>query len=167
MFGESDKVSIGVVIRNSNGEVMAALLEKIKKPSSVEALKPLVARRAVSFTLESGFANCTFEGDFELVVKSLHGKGMENSQRGHIIKDILSYVNSLQSFSFPHVVRQSNAVAHALTQRARLSFPLLFWMESVLMEKHMFVSHTKHTQRKIHGSTSFAIDNMYYVNFRI
>jgi len=70
MFGESDKVSIGVVIRNSDGEVMAALLEKIKKPSSVEALKPLVARQVVSFTLESGFANCTFEGDFELVVKS-------------------------------------------------------------------------------------------------
>ena len=31
----------------------------------------------------------------------------------------------------------------------------------------MFVSHTKHTQWKINGSTSFAINNMYYVNFRI
>ena len=31
----------------------------------------------------------------------------------------------------------------------------------------MFVLHTKHTQRKINGSTSFAIDNMYYANFRI
>ena len=31
----------------------------------------------------------------------------------------------------------------------------------------MFVSHTKHTQWKINGSTSFAIDNMYNVNFRI
>ena len=28
----------------------------------------------------------------------------------------------------------------------------------------MFVSHTKHTQRKINGSTLFALDNMYYVN---
>ena len=31
----------------------------------------------------------------------------------------------------------------------------------------MFVSHKKHTQQKINGSTSFAIDNMYYANFRI
>ena len=31
----------------------------------------------------------------------------------------------------------------------------------------MFVSHTKHTQRKINGSTSFGIDNMYYANFRV
>jgi len=33
--------------------------------------------------------------------------------------------------------------------------------------KYSFVSHTKHTQRKINKSASFAIDNMYYVNFRI
>ena len=33
--------------------------------------------------------------------------------------------------------------------------------------KYVFVSYTKHAQRKINGSTSFAIDNMYYVNFRI
>ena len=31
----------------------------------------------------------------------------------------------------------------------------------------MFVLHTKYTQQKINGSTSFVIDNMYYVNFRI
>ena len=30
-----------------------------------------------------------------------------------------------------------------------------------MMEKHMFVSHTKHTQRRINESISFAIDNMY------
>ena len=36
-----------------------------------------------------------------------------------------------------------------------------------LLEKHTFVSHTKHTQQKINGSTSFAIDNMYYVSFKI
>lgn len=52
MFGESEKAGIGVVIGDSDGAVMAALTEKIKKPPSVEALKLLVARRAVSFTLE-------------------------------------------------------------------------------------------------------------------
>ena len=36
-----------------------------------------------------------------------------------------------------------------------------------MLEKYMFVSHTKHTQRKINKFTSFAIDNMYYVSFRI
>ena len=35
------------------------------------------------------------------------------------------------------------------------------------MEKYIFTSHTKHTQRKINESILFAIDNMYYVNFII
>ena len=43
----------------------------------------------------------------------------------------------------------------------------LFNPKMVVLEKYMFVSHTKYTQRKINGSTSFAIDNMHYVNFRI
>ena len=30
----------------------------------------------------------------------------------------------------------------------------------------MFVSHTKHTQLKINKSTSFAIDNMYYISLK-
>ena len=33
--------------------------------------------------------------------------------------------------------------------------------------KTWFVLHTKHALWKIYGSTSFAIDNMYYVNFKI
>ena len=37
----------------------------------------------------------------------------------------------------------------------------------VLLEKYIFVSHTNHMQRKINGSTSFAIDNMHYVSFKI
>ena len=63
-----------------------------------------------------------------------------------------------------------------------LSFILVFWpissntiqtLWSLSLAVHpgvgktWFVSHTKHTQRKINGSTSFAIDNMYYVNFSI
>ena len=36
-----------------------------------------------------------------------------------------------------------------------------------MKENDMFVSHTKHMQRKNNGSTSFAIDNMCNVNFRI
>ena len=31
---------------------------------------------------------------------------------------------------------------------------------TMMLEKYMFVSHTKHKQWKINGSTSFAVDNM-------
>ena len=46
-----------------------------------------------------------------------------------------------------------------------------FLKEDVYVEKIQvciaYKTYTNHTQWKINGSTSFAIDNMYYVNFRI
>ena len=99
MFGESDQAGLGVVIRNSEGQVMVALSEKIKKPHSAQSVELLAARRAVTFCIETGFQNSIFEGNSELVIKWLRGKGLVNSQDGHIIQDILSYANSLQSFS--------------------------------------------------------------------
>ncbi|XP_075645607.1 uncharacterized protein LOC142616693 [Castanea sativa] len=135
MFDESDEAGLGVVIQNSEGQVMATLSEKIKKPPSVVTLELLVAKRAAVFVSETGFQQSCFEADSEIVVKSLCSSGMEKSVGGHIIKDTLSYVSLLQSYSFSHVNRQGNAVAHALAhalaQRARLSLPLQVWMESV------------------------------------
>lgn len=71
LFGEFDEAGIGVVIRNCEGKVMAALFEKIKKPASVEILELLAARQAVNFTLDTGFNNSIFEMDSKMVVKSL------------------------------------------------------------------------------------------------
>ena len=48
-----------------------------------------------------------------------------------------------------------------------LSGEVLYKRNHDTVGKTQFVSHTKHMQRKINGSTSFTIDNMYYVNFRI
>ena len=131
MFDESDEAGLGVVIRNSKGQVMVALFEKIKKPPSVMALELLAARRAAILVSEIGFQQSCFKGDLEVVVKSLGGCGMEKFVVGHILKDTLSYVSLLKNYSFSHVNRQGNVVAHALAQRARLSFPVQVWMESV------------------------------------
>ena len=115
MFDESDEAGLGVVIRNSEGQVMVALFEKIKKPPSVMALELLAARRAAILVSETGFQQSCFEGDSEVVVKSLGGCGMEKSVVGHILKDTLSYVSLLKNYSFFHVNRQGNAITHALT----------------------------------------------------
>ena len=78
-FGESDMAGLGVVIRNGDGLVIAALSKQIIKPPSVEILELLAARRAVTFTAESDHVQVICEGDSELVINSLRGPGMENS----------------------------------------------------------------------------------------
>ena len=126
LFGESDCAGLGVVIHNSKGEVMAALSEKIVKPPAAKLVEIMAARCAVLFSIETGFHNSVFEGDSTLVIKLLQDRMVSHPQGGHILKDIVSYLNSLQSLSFTHVGKQGNIVAHALAQRARLSFLLRF-----------------------------------------
>ena len=56
MFRESDNAGIGVVIRDSEGQVLAALSKQLVKPPSMEILELLAARQAVKFTAELGYA---------------------------------------------------------------------------------------------------------------
>nr|POE67407.1 hypothetical protein CFP56_43650 [Quercus suber] len=63
MFDESDEAGLNVDIQNSEGQVMAALSKKIKKPTSVVTLELLAARRAAVFVSETGFQQSCFEGD--------------------------------------------------------------------------------------------------------
>ena len=102
---------------------MAAMAEKIIKPHSVECLELLAARLAVIFAKKIGLQQSHFEGDSETVIKGLLGDGMQFSSLGHLFRNILFHVSSMRCFSLAHVVRQSNAVAHALTPKARLFFP--------------------------------------------
>ena len=71
MFCESKEAGVRVVVRNSFGVVVAALIEKIRKPPSVEVLELLAARRAALFFDELGLDRVTFEDDSEQVMKDI------------------------------------------------------------------------------------------------
>ncbi|XP_030958373.1 tropinone reductase-like 3 [Quercus lobata] len=131
VFEEAGEAGIGVVVQNGNGEVLAALLEKIPYPGTVELVEILAARRAVQFIAELGMAQSIFEGDSESVYKALKSGDVGHSSIGQYVKDIMSISGLIRTFSFSHIRRQGNCVAHVLTKRARFAFPLLVWMEHV------------------------------------
>ena len=62
---------IGAVVRNSSGEVLAALSEIIPLPSSIVALETIAARRAILFVRELGFSGTIFEGDSEEAISAI------------------------------------------------------------------------------------------------
>ena len=88
-FAEDGKAGLGVVIRNSEGLVMASLTQQIPLPATVIETKALAARRATEFALEIGLANIILEGDNETLFKALKNGDNSLAQHGHIIKDIL------------------------------------------------------------------------------
>ena len=92
----------------------AALSKKIKKPPTVDVLELLVAKRAVTFSLETGTTQVVFERDAATMIKAIQLSGWELAQGGHLIHDISTLKTLFRVFFFSHIVRQGNAVAHAL-----------------------------------------------------
>ena len=95
MFNESEEAGIGIVVRNSAGQVLASLAEKIREPCTVEHLKTLAASRAVIFVAELGLQQAHFEGDSEFVIKALQMGTISSSSFGHLARDIITHVSSL------------------------------------------------------------------------
>ena len=131
IFEDLQEAGIGVIIRNSKGEVLAALSKRIPTPSSVVILESFAARRAVQFIHEIGLRSSIFNCDSTTSISALRGRTLLHSSSSHLIKDILSLASSSQSFSFSHTYRQGNALVDAFAKRAR-RFSLV-WMESILL----------------------------------
>ena len=89
--------------------------------------------------MELGLSYCELEGDSELVCKALRAVDWGHSSIGEIVKDTVSIVGLLRTFSFSHTRRQDNCAAYALAKRAIISFSLLVWMEHVPPDISHFV----------------------------
>ena len=131
VFEDLGAAGIGVVVRNSSGTIVAALSKIVPCPSSVLALETIAARRAVLFLQELNLHGSILEGDSESSISAIKNQYFNHPDVGHITKDIMSLVGSFQYFSFSHTRWQGNALAHVLARRARLSFPISIWKESV------------------------------------
>ena len=91
VFEDSSEARIGVVVRNATDEVLAALSEKFPYPGSVEVVEILAARRAVRFIVELGMSQSIFEGDSEIVYKTLKSVDVGHSSIGQYVKDIMLF----------------------------------------------------------------------------
>ena len=119
IFPNRNIASLGIIIHNVYGLVMAALSQQIPLPTSVEMVEVLAARWALLFARELGFKSLVVEGDVEIIIKAINGGGtMLISEFGHILYDIHSLVSSFQSVSFRHVRHLGNCVAHRLARRS-------------------------------------------------
>ena len=96
VFADSGEARIGVVIRDSRGQVLASLSERIPNPSSVAVLELLAARHAITLVKELGLDGIVLEGNSE-IINALENGDMFNSTYGHLLINTLSLLNSLKS----------------------------------------------------------------------
>ena len=130
-FENSEMVGLGVVVRDSSGNIMGALSQKIPRPQSVEHAEALAVRRAVILVKELMLFQVCFEGDCQRVIQAINAPGACRTLFGHIIEEIRCFSSSLVGCSFIHVRREGNKLAHALSKRAVLSVDTDVWVEEL------------------------------------
>nr|POF23783.1 hypothetical protein CFP56_13720 [Quercus suber] len=69
----SQKIGVGIVIRDSEGQIMAALSEKLRVPriQKPEVVEAIAARRAIIFARELGLRQVVLEGDCQMLMQAL------------------------------------------------------------------------------------------------
>ena len=118
---------LGAVIRDSSGEVLGALAQKIILPSSAAAVEALACCRAMLFAKEQGVEDCIFLGGCRGDYKGNPVFRSSHLEYGHVISDVLSLASDSFFCNFSHVKRLGNAVAHFLARSSKSSCELQIW----------------------------------------
>ncbi|KAK9999726.1 hypothetical protein SO802_019329 [Lithocarpus litseifolius] len=128
------EISIRVVIRDCNGNIIGALSQKIVLPQSIENAEASAASRAVTFARELSLFKVIFKGDCLRIIKAINTKELCHTLFDHIIEEIWSLTPSLMTCNFQHVKREGNKLAHALARRAVVFADTDVWVEELLVD---------------------------------
>ncbi|XP_065638610.1 uncharacterized protein LOC136071363 [Quercus suber] len=120
---------VGVVIRNSLGEVMAGLSTYGPVVASNEEAEVLACRKVVEFAIDAGFMDLMIEGDNAMVMKANVFPRLDRSRLGHIYDDIRTLAAGFRSLSVGCIKRSANSVAHSLARYASHLEEELVWLE--------------------------------------
>ena len=110
---------IGVVLRNSQSQVVAAAAVKNTKPQeNVIAAEAETVKREMEMATEAGLSAVIIEIDCMEVVSLANNTTSSRKEILWTISDIQSYMEKFQSITVQHVSRCCNSCAHSLAKRA-------------------------------------------------
>ena len=118
--------SVGVVIRDSSGQVMAALCLPLQSHFSAALTEVFALEQGVLFAQELQLPRVIFESDALAVIQAVNDKAT-GSFYGYLIQGILQICESFESCHFKHLNRRFNLVAHELAQHARRTGIYQIW----------------------------------------
>ena len=87
----------------------------------------MAAYRAVEFGSEIGIGSAIMEGDSEIIVKALRNRDNGLISYGPLI----NYASLFSEFSYSHIRRDANKVAHSLARLALIMSKCTVWMKGV------------------------------------
>ncbi|GMI72452.1 hypothetical protein HRI_000914500 [Hibiscus trionum] len=119
----------GVIIRNTQGLIMAAGSYPNSLVPNPEVAEALACRHAVTLAMELGFHHAQIEGDSLNINKKLSVKSCDRSLTGPIIRDIKRIKRGLRDLSFRYSHRTTNMAAHLMAKEGRRIDSTRVWIE--------------------------------------
>ena len=120
---------MGLMIRDSNGQVIAALSRKLNAPLGALEVEAKAFEVGLEFARDVGVHDFILEGDSLVVYNALCGSSTPPSMIAPVIQGILMSCRPLDRIDFSHVKRQGNRPTHLLAKHALDIADYLTWME--------------------------------------
>ena len=115
LFLDQRCAGLGVVVRDSDGLIIAALSQRGRLLGSVDVVEALATWRAICFAKELGLHHLVIEGDSLQVIQAITDSRLVQTLYGHTIDEI-RFLSSSINCSFLHVNRKGNKLAPALVR---------------------------------------------------
>lgn len=85
LFTNLGAARLELVIRDSCGQVVAALAKRISIPKSAATIEALACRRALTFAKELIIFKVVCEDDAEVIVRAIWSREVEQPEYGHVL----------------------------------------------------------------------------------
>ena len=130
IFGTSQLVSVGYIIRNEVGALCQATSRTIPgcfSPVETEAMALCIA---LTWIRELSLCNVILESDCKAMVDAFHSSHLDYSKFGYLVSRCRSLASLIENVSIIFVKRQTNMVDHTLARAAYSFASLSFWLEA-------------------------------------
>ncbi|KAL5779271.1 hypothetical protein ACOSQ2_010008 [Xanthoceras sorbifolium] len=119
------KTGLGAVLRNHMGEVLLSGMFSFDGVLKLDIAEAKALLFGVSMALDGGFSSFLIESDVTSIINYLISGILPSSEIDVVLENILLLLESFGAvFSFSHISRSANGVAHVL---AKFSFDCISW----------------------------------------
>ena len=129
VFAAQKSAGVGVMIKDSYGQVITALSRKINAPLGALEVEAKAFEVGLEFAQDVGVQDFILEGDSLVVYNALYGFSTPPSTIAFVVQGMLMSCGPLDRIKFSHVKRQGNRPAHLLAKQALGIIDYLTWME--------------------------------------